>query len=101
MPVTLLHTVRGSLPVEVVSLHRTGRSAAFTGADDVDRFDFREDVDLQLLADVVALDRATQFANEPFRFTARFGARLDSCCRATPLPFAVKLGNVAACRAAG
>ncbi len=62
--VHLLHAVRRPLAFEVVPLHGAGGAAALAGADDVDRRDLREDVDLEFLADLEPSTRAAKLANE-------------------------------------
>ena len=64
-------------------------------------FDFGEDVDLQFLADLNAIDGAAELANESLRFAVGLGGGLDPGRGAAALPLAIELGDVAASGAAG
>jgi hypothetical protein len=99
--VHLLHAVTGALPGEVVPLHHAGGPAALGRADDVDRLDVGEDVDLQLLADLKTVAGDAELANETLRLAIRFRDGLNAGCRPALLTLAIQTCDVAAEAAAG
>ena len=97
----LFDAVRGPLAVEIMPFHHAGGAAALARADHVDRFDLGEDVDLQFLADLQAIDSTAELANETLRFAIGLWHGLDAGGGTAPLPFAVEFGDLTASGAAG
>ena len=64
-PVVLVVAVAGALALEVVALHRAGEALALADGRDVDLRAGGEDVDLDLLADLEAVDRLEAQLDEP------------------------------------
>src|SRR5262249_38510069 len=97
----LLDAVRGPLALEVVADHDAGGAAALGDADDVDPFDFGQVIDIELLPDFQAFDRAAEFADEALRLATGFGQRFDAGLGLGFRALAVELGNVTADTATG
>ena len=78
-----------------------GRAAALGDAGNIDRLDVGEDVDLEFLADLKAVDGRAEFANEPLGFGVGLGDRLNAGGGTLLLTLALETGDVAALAAAG
>ena len=79
-----------------MSFHGPGRPPPLAGADDVDRLDLGENVDLQLLADLEAVGRAADLADESFRLAPGLGYGFCSGRGEVSLTFAIQLSDVSA-----
>jgi hypothetical protein len=68
MPVNFLHTVRCTLPREIMPLHHTGVAATLTGPDNINTSNLRELLNSYRRTDL-QIRCTTKLSNKPLRLT--------------------------------
>jgi hypothetical protein len=74
VPVNFLNTVAGTLSRKIMALHDPRIATALTRSDHINRFDVGQVVDLDFLANLVALYGTTQLLDETLGFAVSLGS---------------------------